>query len=76
MNTLRTKLGHVPAPLGGLALGIASLGWSLENLGDFGGTLQLTGALIAGILLVLLLGKVIFASNAISEDLKHPVSAA
>ncbi len=73
MNTLRTKLGHVPAPLGGLALGIASLGWSLENLGDFGGTLQLTGALIAGILLVLLLGKVIFASNAISEDLKHPV---
>ncbi|QUS58767.1 TDT family transporter [Pseudovibrio brasiliensis] len=73
MNTLRSKLAHVPAPLGGLALGIASLGWSLENAGNFGGALQLTGALISGVLLVLLLGKIILAHTAIFEDLKHPV---
>ncbi|KZL12833.1 TDT family transporter [Pseudovibrio sp. Ad26] len=73
MNTLRNKLAHVPTPLGGLALGIASLGWSMENAGDFGGVLQLTGALISSVLLVLLLGKIFFAHTAIFEDLRHPV---
>ncbi|KZK87799.1 potassium-tellurite ethidium and proflavin transporter [Pseudovibrio sp. W64] len=73
MNTLRNKLAHVPAPLGGLALGIASLGWSMENAGNFGGALQLTGALISSVLLVLLLGKIFFAHTAVFEDLRHPV---
>jgi len=58
MNALRSKFAKVPAPLGGLALGIASLGWSMENAGQFGGALQLTGALVSSVLLVLLLGKI------------------
>ncbi|SDQ23866.1 TDT family transporter [Pseudovibrio sp. Tun.PSC04-5.I4] len=73
MNILRNRLANVPAPLGGLALGIASLGWSWENAGDFGGALQLTGAVLASVLLIFLIGKITLAHKALFEDLRHPV---
>ncbi len=73
MNSLQLKLAKVPAPLGGLALGISSLGWTLENTGNFGGVLQLTGAAIASGLLLLLLGKFFLAHTVVLEELKHPV---
>ena len=74
MNSIRAKLAGVPAPIGGLALGIASLGWSWESMGAFNGNLQLLSALITAALLVLLFGKIIFAHRALFDDLRHPVA--
>ena len=49
--TLRERLAKVPTPMGGLALGIASLGWAWENLMPAHGLFQLAGAGVAAILL-------------------------
>ncbi len=53
----RQSLGKAPTPMAGLALGIASLGWCWENAGHFDGRLQLLGAAIAAVLLVILTFK-------------------
>ncbi|GAB7219420.1 TDT family transporter [Vibrio comitans] len=69
----QSRLANAPTPMAGLALGIASLGWSLENLGVFGGYAQITGAVIASILLCVLTGKFLFHSHLLKQDLSHPV---
>ena len=50
----RKSLAAAPTPMAGLALGIASLGWCWENAGHFDGRMQLLGAAIAAVLLVIL----------------------
>lgn len=63
----------IPAPLAGLALGIASLGLCLEGRFAAGGILQYSGAAIAAGLLLLLLAKYISQPQLILKDLEHPV---
>ena len=60
--TLRERLAKVPTPMGGLALGIASLGWAWENLMPAHGLFQLAGAGVAAILLLLLLATLFFVA--------------
>ncbi|MGV2987556.1 TDT family transporter [Vibrio sp. E150_011] len=67
------KVKNAPTPMAGLALGIASLGWSWENAGNFNHMAQWTGAAIAGLLLVLLAYKFLFHSHLLRQDLAHPV---
>ena len=63
----------IPTPMGGLALGIASLGWCWENFMPAGGLFQLVGAGIASVLLLSLLLKFIHAPKLLRQDLAHPV---
>ncbi|WP_422139475.1 TDT family transporter [Endozoicomonas sp. ALC020] len=71
---LVTRLSRVPTPLGGLALGIASLGaaWSLV-MPDQSQGLKLTAAVIAAILVFKVMLKFILHPHLIREDLSHPV---
>ena len=73
-NGLVSRLSRVPTPLGGLALGIASLGgaWSLI-MPDQSQGLKLTAAIIAAILVLKVLLKFILHPHLIREDLSHPV---
>ncbi|WP_434667969.1 TDT family transporter [Aeromonas sp. NJAU223] len=69
----RRSLAAAPTPMAGLALGIASLGWCWENAGQFDGRLQLLGAAIAAVLLLILTGKFLLHPRLLWQDLAHPV---
>ncbi|ART80489.1 TDT family transporter [Oceanisphaera avium] len=69
----RQRFANAPTPMAGLALGIASLGWCWENLGVFNGHAQFMGALLAGLLLVILTSKFILHPQLLAQDLAHPV---
>lgn len=62
-----------PTPMAGLALGIASLGWSWENLATLNGYGQWISAAIASGLLVILAVKFLFHHHLLRQDLAHPV---
>ncbi|WP_227875959.1 TDT family transporter [Kushneria konosiri] len=66
-------LQAIPTPLAGLALGIASLGWSWESFAPLGGWAQLTGAVIAAALLLALAGRFMVYPQSLWADLAHPV---
>ncbi|WP_261817417.1 TDT family transporter [Vibrio gallicus] len=59
--------------MAGLALGIASLGWCLENIGIFNGYAQNTGATLGFLLLLILATKFILHPQLLKKDLAHPV---
>ena len=59
--------------MAGLALGLASLGLSLEFLGVFHGRAQWLGASLALGLLLVLASKFILHPQALRDDLAHPV---
>jgi tellurite resistance protein TehA-like permease len=61
----------VPTALAGLALAIASLGWSWENAVTFHGAAQITGALIASLLLAILSLKFLLNPLVLKEDIAH-----
>ena len=65
----RKSLAAAPTPMAGLALGIASLGWCWENAGHFDGRMQLLGAAIAAVLLVILTFKFLFHPNLLMQEL-------
>ena len=69
----RRSLAAAPTPMAGLALGIASLGWCWENAGQFDGRLQLLGAAIAAVLLLVLTFKFLTHPRLLWQDLAHPV---
>lgn len=69
----RQTLAGAPTPMAGLALGIASLGWSCENLGSLQGWSQLGGSAIAAVLLLILTGKFLAYPHLLWHDLAHPV---
>lgn len=70
---IHTKTREIPTPVAGLALGIASMGWCLENLLPLDGRGQTAGAVIAGILLCMLTVRFICHPDTLHRDLKHPV---
>ncbi|OEE75070.1 C4-dicarboxylate ABC transporter [Enterovibrio norvegicus FF-162] len=59
--------------MAGLALAIASLGWSWENAGNFNGTAQYIGAAIGGVMLLLIAFKFLLSPKNLWADLQHPV---
>ncbi len=71
---LPLRLRTLPTPMAGLALGIASLGWCMENALPLHGFGQATGALIASGLLGLLMIRFSFHFDTLQADLKHPVA--
>ncbi|WP_367298648.1 TDT family transporter [Hafnia alvei] len=73
LRYLHHKVRGLPTPVAGLALGIASLGWCLENALPLHGVGQNVGALIAGLLLVVLAIRFFFHPDTLTQDLKHPV---
>lgn len=73
LNITRHRFAHVPTPMAGLALGIASLGWSWENAGNFAGSAQAIGAVIAAVLLLILATKFVLHPQLLAQDLAHPV---
>ncbi len=79
MNTggfthFKSRLSRVPTPLGGLALGISSLGavWS-SVLSDYSAVPQLIGGVIAAVLVLILMIKFLLNPALIRQDLSHPV---
>ena len=48
---IHTKTREIPTPVAGLALGIASMGWCLENLLPLDGRGQTAGAVIAALVI-------------------------
>tara|TARA_R110001583_G_scaffold10698_9_gene49244 strand:+ start:36931 stop:37887 length:957 start_codon:yes stop_codon:yes gene_type:complete len=73
-NKISIFFANVPTALAGLALGIASLGWSWESGSDFQGQAQMSGALVATILLLALLLKFVFNPALLKKDLAHHMS--
>nr|WP_035025205.1 TDT family transporter [Enterovibrio calviensis] len=59
--------------MAGLALAIASLGWSWENAGQFDGMAQIIGAIIGGVMLLLIAFKFMSNPKNLWADLQHPV---
>lgn len=70
---LHHKVRGLPTPVAGLALGIASIGWCLENVFPLHGAGQNTGALIAAVLLIALSIRFMFHPDTLHQDIKHPV---
>ncbi|WP_299568719.1 TDT family transporter [uncultured Shewanella sp.] len=73
LQTAKVKLLAAPTPMAGLALGIASLGWSWESLADINGYGQWVSAIIASILLLVLAVKFLIHTHTLRDDLAHPV---
>lgn len=70
---MRRRLNLLPTPMAGLALAIASLGWSWENAGNFGGNAQVLGAVLGGVMLLMIALKFTFSPKGLWCDLQHPV---
>lgn len=70
---IREEVERVPTPAAGLGLGIASLGWALENAGPFGGAAQIAGAALAFILLACVAGKFLLRPELLFKEMRHPV---
>ncbi|WP_019935652.1 TDT family transporter [Oceanimonas smirnovii] len=73
LHNTRHRLAAAPTPMAGLALGVASLGWSWENTGLFNGQAQNLGAAIAALLLIILTAKFLLHPRLLAQDLAHPV---
>ncbi|EGU52071.1 hypothetical protein VINI7043_18616 [Vibrio nigripulchritudo ATCC 27043] len=73
IKKVTTKSALAPTPMAGLALGIASLGWSWENVAPLDGMGQITGAVIAGVLLIVLTIKFMAHGHLLKQDMAHPV---
>ncbi|USE35626.1 TDT family transporter [Endozoicomonas sp. SCSIO W0465] len=73
---LSVRLRNVPTPLGGLALGIASLGavWALA-LPGYAEWFKLSSALLASLLVLAIVAKFISNPELFREDLAHPVAS-
>ncbi|MGB5445251.1 MAG: TDT family transporter [Psychromonas sp.] len=69
-------LRKIPSALAGLALAIASLGLCWESVANLHlkGVGQLSGAIIAGCILVPLFFKFMFNPHLLVQDLQHPVA--
>ncbi|MCP8689768.1 TDT family transporter [Marinobacterium sedimentorum] len=72
-NAFRIATRQVPTPLAGLALAIAALGACWELYNPHQGQAQLTGALLASVLLLAILCKFVLNPLLLWRDLAHPV---
>ena len=73
LKAFPSRFRSLPTPMAGLALGIASLGWCLENALPLHGWGQIAGAVIASSLLLLLVCRFSLHADTLWADLKHPV---
>ncbi|MGX9461194.1 TDT family transporter [Shewanella sp. A14] len=73
IRAIKQTVEMAPTPMAGLALGIASLGWSWENLVDFHHYGQWISAAIASVLLMVLAVKFLFHTHLLRQDVAHPV---
>ncbi len=73
IKTMTTKSAMAPTPMAGLALGIASLGWSWENAASLNGFGQIAGAGIASVLLIILTIKFMSHRHLLKADMAHPI---
>lgn len=73
LKAFPSRVRSLPTPMAGLALGIASLGWCLENALPLHGWGQNAGAAIASSLLFLLVCRFALHADTLWADLKHPV---
>ncbi|MCY4472767.1 MAG: TDT family transporter [Kistimonas sp.] len=74
INSWSARIGRVPTPLAGLALGIAGLGAAWASVAPAQAALfQLVSSLIAAVLVVKVILKFILHPHLIREELKHPV---
>ncbi|WP_394202714.1 TDT family transporter [Shewanella waksmanii] len=69
----KRKLLSAPTAMAGLALAIASLGWSWESFIDLDGYGQWISAGIASVLLLILTTRFIAHPRSLLDDLAHPV---
>lgn len=73
IRAAKAKVMGAPTPMAYLALGIASLGWSWENMIAAHGVAQWVGAAIASVLLIVLAFKFLWHGHLLRQDLAHPV---
>ncbi|PSU81083.1 TDT family transporter [Photobacterium phosphoreum] len=69
----KRKLAGAPTPMAGLALGIGSILWCWENGAQLHGYGQITGAVIAALMLLILIAKFIVHPKLLWGDLSHHV---
>lgn len=73
-RSVHYRFRGLPTPMAGLALGVGSLGWCMENALPLNGWGQIIGAVIAGSLLALLLIRFVLHADTLIKDLAHPVA--
>ena len=70
---LHHHIKRIPTPMAGLALGVASLGWCMENALPLEGWGRTVGAIIATCLLISIAIKFITCPKTLWEELTHPI---
>lgn len=65
--------GKIPTPAASLALGIASLGWVMENVMPLNGAAQTAGAALSAALLACVAGKFLLHPALMLKEMRHPV---
>ena len=73
LKNINSYLCNIPSALAGLALGIASLGFTWEGAANLHGIGQMFGAIVASCILLPLFFKFIFNPSLLKNDLKHPI---
>lgn len=73
IQSIHKRIGKVPTPMAGLALGITSVLWCWENFAPLNGMAQLIGAIIGGTMLGVLTIKFLLHPQLLLDDLAHPV---
>jgi len=73
LKLLQNKLNACPTAMSGLALSIATLGWCWDNTPWVSRSGQLTGAVFASILLVIITAKFVVNFSVLKQELMHPV---
>lgn len=73
MKKINAMLLAVPTPIGGLALGVASIGLCWEGVHQFHHILQIICAAFGGIIIALLALKFLFNPRILWQELGHPV---
>ena len=72
-SSMRHESGRIPTPAAGLGLGIASLGWAVENALPLGGAAQIAGAALSSFFLTSVAGKFLLHPLLILKEMRHPV---
>ncbi|MDP0563135.1 MAG: TDT family transporter [Candidatus Endonucleobacter sp. (ex Gigantidas childressi)] len=74
LKKVKAKLEQIPTPMGGLALGIASLGsaWAMVSP-NWVEPIKITSAVIASILILVIVLKLLLHFNLFKKELAHPV---
>lgn len=72
-NYVREQSSRIPTPAASLGLGIASLGWAMENAMPFNGAAQISGAAFSAVLLACVAGKFLLHPVLMIKELRHPV---